>query len=53
VAEGRSGRPVQILGAGSNLLVADSGVSATVLCTKKAPLQVVFLSDGSVVAEGE
>lgn len=51
VAEGRSGRPVQILGAGSNLLVADSGVSATVLCTKKHLSKVVFLSDGSVVAE--
>ncbi|MFA5807028.1 MAG: UDP-N-acetylmuramate dehydrogenase [bacterium] len=51
VAEGRSGRPVQVLGAGSNLLVADSGLSATVLCTKKHLSKVVFLSDGSVVAE--
>lgn len=51
VAEGRLGRPVQVLGAGSNLLVADSGVSATVLCTKKHLSKVVFLSDGSVVAE--
>jgi UDP-N-acetylmuramate dehydrogenase len=51
VAEGRSGRPVQVLGAGSNLLVADSGVSATVLCTKKHLSKVVFLSDGSVVVE--
>ena len=51
VAEGRSGRPVQILGAGSNLLVADSGVSATVLCTKKHLSKVVFHSDGSVVVE--
>jgi len=51
VAEGRSGRNVQVLGAGSNLLVADSGVSATVLCTKKHLSKVVFLSDGSVVAE--
>lgn len=51
VAEGRSGRPVQVLGAGSNLLVADGGVSATVLCTKKHLSKVVFLSDGSVVAE--
>ncbi|HEX2709936.1 MAG TPA: FAD-binding protein, partial [Candidatus Deferrimicrobium sp.] len=51
VAEGRSGRPVQVLGAGSNLLVADSGVSATVLCTKKNLSKVVFLSDGSVIAE--
>ena len=51
VAEGRSGRPVQVLGAGSNLLVADSGVSATVLCTKKHLSKVVFHSDGSVVVE--
>ncbi|TRZ97353.1 MAG: UDP-N-acetylmuramate dehydrogenase [Deltaproteobacteria bacterium] len=51
VAEGRSGRPVQVLGAGSNLLVADGGVSATVLCTKKHLSKVVFLSDGSVVVE--
>ncbi len=51
VAEGRSGRPVQVLGAGSNLLVADSGVSATVMCTKKHLSKVVFLSNGSVVAE--
>ena len=51
VAEGRSGRPVQVLGAGSNLLAADSGVSATVLCTKKHLSKVVFHSDGSVVVE--
>ena len=51
LAEGRSGRPVKVLGAGSNLLVADSGVSATVLCTKKHLSKVIFLSDGSVVAE--
>jgi UDP-N-acetylenolpyruvoylglucosamine reductase len=51
VAEGRAGRPVQVLGAGSNLLVADGGVAATVLCTKKHLSKVVFLSDGSVVAE--
>jgi len=49
--EGRSGRPVQVLGAGSNLLVADGGVSATVLCTKKHLSKVVFLSGGSVVVE--
>ncbi|OYV99508.1 MAG: UDP-N-acetylenolpyruvoylglucosamine reductase [Deltaproteobacteria bacterium 37-65-8] len=51
LTEKRSGRPVQVLGAGSNLLVADGGVSATVLCTKKHLSKVVFLSDGSVVAE--
>jgi UDP-N-acetylmuramate dehydrogenase len=51
VAEGRSGRPVRVLGAGSNLLVADRGVSATVLCTKKRLSKVVFLSDGAVVVE--
>lgn len=52
VAEGRLGRPVLVLGAGSNLLVADGGVPATVLCTKKHLSKVVFLSDGSVIAEG-
>src|SRR6266542_2039225 len=51
VAEGRSGRPVKVLGAGSNLLVADSGVPATVLCTKKNLAKVIFLANGSVVAE--
>lgn len=51
VAERRAGRPVHVLGAGSNLLVADGGVSATVLCTKKHLSKVVFLSDGSVVVE--
>ena len=51
VAEGRAGRPVRVMGAGSNLLVADGGVQATVLCTKKHLSKVVFLSDGSVVAE--
>jgi UDP-N-acetylmuramate dehydrogenase len=51
VSEGRSGRPLHVLGAGSNLLVADGGVSATVLCTKKHLSKVVFLSDGSVVVE--
>jgi UDP-N-acetylenolpyruvoylglucosamine reductase len=51
LAEGRSGRPVLVLGAGSNLLVADGGVSATVLCTKRHLSKVVFLADGSVVAE--
>src|SRR3990172_8689923 len=51
MAEGRSGRPVKVLGAGSNLLVADGGVSATVLCTKKHLSKVIFLSDGSVVVE--
>ncbi len=42
---GRSGRAVQVLGAGSNLLVSDGGVSATVLCTKKHLSKVVFLSE--------
>ncbi len=51
VTERRSGRPVRVLGAGSNLLVADAGVAATVLCTKKHLSKVVFLADGSVVAE--
>ncbi len=51
LAEGRSGRPVKVLGAGSNLLVADGGVAASVLCTKKHLSKVVFFADGSVVAE--
>lgn len=50
-AERRSGRTVRTLGAGSNLLVADSGVSGTVLCTKKHLSKVVFLGGHSVVAE--
>jgi len=51
LAEGAAGREVRVLGAGSNLLVADGGVSATVLCTKKHLSKVVFLSDETVVAE--
>ena len=50
-AERRAGRTVHFLGAGSNLLVSDGGVAGTVLCTKKHLSKVVFLSDGSVVAE--
>ncbi|HEX9191437.1 MAG TPA: UDP-N-acetylmuramate dehydrogenase [Candidatus Deferrimicrobiaceae bacterium] len=50
-AERRAGRAVHCLGAGSNLLVSDGGVAGTVLCTKKHLSKVVFLSDGSVVAE--
>src|SRR5512134_3861380 len=44
LAEGRSGRPVKVMGAGSNLLVSDRGVPATVLCTKKRLSKVLFLS---------
>jgi len=51
VEEARAGRPVRVLGAGSNLLVADGGVPATVICTRKHLSKVVFLSDGSVVVE--
>ena len=50
-SERRAGRPVHFLGAGSNLLVSDSGVGGTVLCTKKHLSKVVFLSDGSVMSE--
>jgi UDP-N-acetylmuramate dehydrogenase len=50
-AERRAGRTVLFLGAGSNLLVSDGGVAGTVICTKKHLSKVVFLSDGSVVAE--
>src|SRR3990172_3658216 len=51
LAEGAAGREVRVLGAGSNLLVADGGVSATVLCTRKHLSKVVFLSDETVVVE--
>jgi len=50
-SERRAGRAVHVLGAGSNLLVSDAGVGGTVLCTKRHLSKVVFLSDGSVVAE--
>ena len=40
------------LGAGSNLLVSDDGVRATVLCLKGNMGKVLFSDDGSVVAEG-
>jgi UDP-N-acetylenolpyruvoylglucosamine reductase len=50
-AERRAARPVYALGAGSNLLVADAGVTGTVLCTKKHLSKVVFLGGQSVIAE--
>ncbi|RJP21455.1 MAG: UDP-N-acetylmuramate dehydrogenase [Deltaproteobacteria bacterium] len=50
-SERGAGREVWTLGAGSNLLVADGGVAATVLCTKKHLSKVVFLGSRSVVAE--
>ncbi|GAB4363781.1 MAG: UDP-N-acetylmuramate dehydrogenase [Deltaproteobacteria bacterium] len=39
------------LGAGSNLLVADAGIRATVLCLKGNLGRVLFAESGSVVAE--
>lgn len=51
LAERRAGREVYALGAGSNLLVSDAGLAATVLCTKKRLSKVVFLGGGAVVAE--
>ncbi|MEW6720467.1 MAG: UDP-N-acetylmuramate dehydrogenase [Thermodesulfobacteriota bacterium] len=50
-AERRAGREVYALGAGSNLLVSDAGVAATVLCTKKRLSKVVFVGGGAVIAE--
>lgn len=51
-AEGEAGRPVHPLGAGSNLLVSDSGVGGTVICLKKNMGRIVFAGGGSVVADG-
>jgi len=50
-AERRAGRAVYTLGAGSNLLVSDAGVSGTVLCTKKHLSKVVFVGGHSVIVE--
>lgn len=46
-----SGTEPFALGAGSNLLVADAGVRATVLCLKGNLGKVLFSPGGSVVAE--
>ena len=51
VLSDRSGGAVHTLGAGSNLLASDSGVSGTVLCTKKHMSKVAFLSNRAVIAE--
>jgi UDP-N-acetylmuramate dehydrogenase len=40
------------LGAGSNLLVSDDGVSSRVMCLKKNMGKVVFTTGGSLIAEG-
>jgi len=50
-AERRAGRTAYAMGAGSNLLVSDAGVAATILCTKKHLSKVVFLGGHSVIAE--
>ncbi len=50
-AERRAGRTAYTMGAGSNLLVSDAGVAATVLCTKKHLSKVVFVGGHSVIAE--
>ncbi len=47
-----AGREVLALGAGSNLLVSDAGVRATVLCLKKNLVRIVFAERESIVAEG-
>jgi UDP-N-acetylenolpyruvoylglucosamine reductase len=50
-AERRAGRAVYTMGAGSNLLVSDAGLAASVLCTKKHLSKVVFVGGHSVIAE--
>ena len=50
--ERETGRGVRFLGAGSNLLVHDSGVRGTVMCLKKNMGKMIFSTGGSVVAEG-
>ncbi len=50
-AERRAGRALYTMGAGSNLLVSDGGVTGTVLCTKKHLSKVVFLGGHTVIAE--
>lgn len=51
-SDGKEGREVHFLGAGSNLLVYDGGVRGTVLCLKKNMGKMIFSGGGSVVAEG-
>jgi UDP-N-acetylmuramate dehydrogenase len=52
IASGRAAnREVRVLGAGSNLLVSDHGVRATVVCLRKNMGQVVFGPRGGAVAD--
>ncbi len=50
-AERAAGRTVLTLGAGSNILAADDGVRATVLCLKKNMGKILFAGGGSVVSD--
>ncbi len=51
-AEKEAGREVRALGAGSNLLVSDSGVRGTVICLKKNLGNILFSGGGTVVSDG-
>ena len=50
-SERQAGREIKCLGAGSNLLVNDTGVRGTVVCLKKNMGKLIFSSGGSVVVE--
>ncbi len=51
-AERDAGREVRALGAGSNLLVSDRGVSGTVVCLKKNMGNILFSGGAAVVSDG-
>jgi UDP-N-acetylmuramate dehydrogenase len=50
-AERTAGREVRTLGAGSNLLVSDTGVRGTVVCLKRNMGRILFAGGGTVVAD--
>lgn len=50
-AERAGGREVRALGAGSNLLVSDTGVRGTVVCLKRNMGRILFAGGGMVVAD--
>jgi UDP-N-acetylmuramate dehydrogenase len=50
-AERAAGREVRTLGAGSNLLVSDTGVRGTVVCLKRNMGRILFAGGGTVVAD--
>lgn len=51
-AEREAGRRTWVLGAGSNLLVADGGIRGTVICLKRNMGNVLFAGGGTVVVDG-